>query len=229
MSRRQAESEISAGRVLVNGEIAKIGDKINPDVDTVIYNGRVIQKSADSSVYVMLNKPVGYVTTLSDEKGRNNVSELIGEIELRLYPIGRLDMYSDGLLLLSNDGDLTNKLTHPSHNVSKKYVLRVSGEITEDTLTRLRNVTEIDGYVLRSYNVDLRAVGLTDKEGRVYSELVFTLYEGRNREIRKICKLCNVKIIKLTRVSIGDLELENLPVGKWRYLTKEEVSYLKGL
>lgn len=229
MSRRQAEEEISAGNVSVNGVIALLGDKIDPDSDIVTLNGNIVKKSSSSYSYVMLNKPCGYVTTLSDEKGRHNVSELVAGVNKRLYPIGRLDMYSDGLLLLCDDGELTNKLTHPSHNISKLYRLWVMGEISDYKLSDLQNVTELDGYKLRKYIVEKMSDSQTDNEGRVYTELLFTLFEGRNREIRKICKKCGVKIIKLTRISIGDLVLGDLPTGKWRYLSETEVNYLKNI
>ena len=222
MSRRASEKVILAGNVKINGVTAQLGDKVDPENDTVIYNGKVIKPSNDKKRYIMLNKPLGYVTTTSDEKGRETVLTLVSDVGERVYPVGRLDMYSEGLLILTNDGELTNRLTHPKHNMNKTYSVIIKGEISPDTLHTLNSPMEIDGYKLKP--VKVRVISL--KNGN--SNTLFTLSEGRNRQIRKMCEACGLTIMKLTRISIGKLKLGELERGKWRELTKNEVSYLKG-
>ena len=226
MSRRAAEAEIAAGKVKVNGAVASLGDRVDPENDLIEYNGKPVrQKTGGLHTYIALNKPAGYVTTMSDEKGRKTVRDLIGGIKTRVYPVGRLDMYSDGLLLLTDDGELTNKLTHPSHSVSKKYRATVTSHVTEDELTKLREPFELDGYMLRPFEIKL---GGYVKCGEADSTvLVFTLHEGRNREIRKICEHHGLRIARLTRFSIGEISLGQLESGKWRSLTDDEIEYLK--
>lgn len=222
MSRRASEKVIEAGNVKVNGQIAKLGDKVDPENDTIVYNGKVIKPSSEKKRYIMLNKPLGYVTTTSDEKGRKTVLSLVKEAGERLYPIGRLDMYSEGLLILTNDGELTNRLTHPKHNMNKVYSVIIKGEISPDVLHTLNSPMEIDGYKLKP--VKVRVVSL--KNGN--SNTLFTLSEGRNRQIRKMCDACGLTIMRLTRISIGKLKLGELERGKWRDLTPSEIAYLKG-
>ena len=223
LSRRAAEKEIAAGKVKVNGEIAAIGQRIDPDVDIVEYNGKIIKKQVNSShVYVLLNKPTGYVTTLSDEKGRRCVLELVSDVPARIYPVGRLDMNSQGLLLLTNDGELTNRLTHPKHHVPKIYRVSVTGEVSDTLLDALRAPMEIDSYRIMPVKVEL-----ISKEPSL-SVLEMTLFEGRNRQIRKMCEAVGLKIKKLERIAIGSIKLGSLPYGKWRYLNDEEIKYLEG-
>ena len=226
MSRRAAEAEIAAGKVTVNGTVASLGDRVDPENDTIIYNGTPVRRQSDGCrTYLALNKPVGYITTMSDEKGRKTVADLIGDVPARVYPVGRLDMYSDGLLLLTDDGEMTNRLTHPSHSVPKKYRATVTSHLTESDVAEIRKPIEIDGYMLRPFGVELEGYvkcGAADS-----TLLVFTLYEGRNREIRKICKHHGLKIARLTRFAIGDITLGSLEVGKWRALTDDEIGYLK--
>ena len=222
MSRRASEKVIEAGNVKVNGQIAKLGDKVDPEKDTIVYNGKVIKPSSEKKRYIMLNKPLGYVTTTSDEKGRETVLSLVNEAGERLYPVGRLDMYSEGLLILTNDGELTNRLTHPKHNMNKVYSVIIKGEISPDVLHTLNSPMEIDGYKLKP--VKVRVVSL--KNGN--SNTLFTLSEGRNRQIRKMCDACGLTIMRLTRISIGKLKLGELERGKWRDLTPSEIAYLKG-
>ena len=222
MSRRASEKVIEAGNVKVNGQIAKLGDKVDPENDTIVYNGKVIKPSSEKKRYIMLNKPLGYVTTTSDEKGRETVLSLVKEADERLYPVGRLDMYSEGLLILTNDGELTNRLTHPKHNMNKVYSVIIKGEISPDVLHTLNSPMEIDGYKLKP--VKVRVVSL--KNGN--SNTLFTLSEGRNRQIRKMCDACGLTIMRLTRISIGKLKLGELERGKWRDLTPYEIAYLKG-
>ena len=224
MSRRAAEKEISAGKVKVNGNIATLGDRVDPDTDRVEYNGRVLQKKESARVCVMLNKPTGFVTTLSDEKGRRNVSELVSDANTRLYPIGRLDMNSDGLLLLTNDGNLANRLTHPKHDIPKIYRVTVSGDLSERALETLRSPLIIDGYKIRPVNLKV----LKHDRSCRSSLLEMELYEGRNRQIRKMCAIAELGVVRLTRIAYGSLTLGSLPMGKWRYLTDAEIGYLKG-
>ena len=220
-SRRAAEAAILEGRIRVNGESASIGMKIDPSKDKVLYNGRpVVKKRGSHNVYVMLNKPEGYVTTLSDEKGRKTVAELVKGVGERIYPVGRLDMYSEGLLLLTNDGELTNRLTHPKHSVPKVYLVTVIGMIGKEKVEELSGEMEIDGYRIKPVECQV------DKYNESTTVLRMTLYEGRNRQIRKMCEKVGITVKRLKRVSLGDIQLD-VPKGKWRYLTKEEVDYLK--
>ena len=230
LSRRAAETEISAGRVAVNGIPAELGDKIDPETDEVVWNGRKIEPKHGSdrrNTYILLNKPAGYVTTLSDEKGRRTIADLIADVGTRLYPVGRLDQYSDGLLLCTDDGELTNKITHPSHHISKTYVGILTSRLDDRAIRELGVPFEVDGYMLRPFEV--RRLGYT-KAGNADATVVeFVLHEGRNREIRKICAHHGYKLARLTRVAIGNLPLGDLPSGKWRHLTDEEVAYLKSV
>ncbi len=219
LSRRAAEAEIIAGKVLVNGAVACIGDRIDPDVDVVEYQGkRVVKRTDGTHLYLMLHKPRGFVTTASDEKGRRTVLELVKDVKERVYPVGRLDMDSEGLLILTNDGDLTNRLTHPKHTIPKIYHVTVSPPPTKEQIKALSSPMELDGYRLQPVGV------------RVLEETVLemTLYEGRNRQIRKMCQAVDLHVKRLCRVAIGELTLSPLPLGKWRHLTDREVAYLKG-
>lgn len=226
LSRRAAEAEISAGRVSVNHVPATLGDKVDPDTDEVMWNGRrVTPKTTAGNTYILLNKPAGYVTTLSDEKGRRTIADLIADVGTRLYPVGRLDQFSDGLLLCTDDGELTNRITHPSHHVSKTYVGILTSRLDDRDMEKLGVPFELDGYMLRPFEV--RRLGYKKAGAADATVVEFVLHEGRNREIRKICAHHGYKLAKLTRVAIGDLRLGDLPSGKWRHLTEDEVSYLK--
>ncbi len=217
LSRRAAEAEIAQGKVKVNGVIASIGDKIDPDTDVVEYKGKRLRMPEHTApLYVMLNKPRGIVTTSKDEKGRTTVLDLLKSVPARVYPIGRLDMDSEGLLLLTNDGELTCRLTHPKHEIPKIYHVTVSPAPTKEQLLQLASPMEIDGY-------RLRPVGIHPLS---QDTLEMTLYEGRNRQIRRMCEKVQLKVKQLRRVAIGDLHLGALPVGKWRVLTEQEVAYL---
>ena len=227
MSRRAAEEEIKNGKVIVNGHVAELGEKVDPELDEIIYNGRQVKAATEAKFCIMLNKPRGIVCTASDEKGRDNVTDLCRDVKdkngnpLRLYPVGRLDMDSDGLLLLTNDGSLTNKLTHPRHSVPKIYHVTLKGKFSQEDLTMLGESIEIDGKI--TLPVKVTKVGESDGE----TVACFELFEGRNRQIRRMCECHNVRILKLTRVAIGKIKLGNLPVGKWRYLDEKEIHYLK--
>ena len=223
-SRRKSEELIAAGKVKVNGHKALIGQKINPKKDIVTVHGKKVIKK-EGLYYIMLNKPRGFVTTMSDEQNRRTVADLVSDTCARVYPVGRLDMDSDGLLLLTNDGELTNKLTHPRHEIPKIYRVSVEGKVSEDQLYTLRSPMVIDDYEILPVKVEVASAASTPN-GK--STLKMTLYEGRNRQIRKMCDTVGLKITRLCRVAIGDLELGDLPIGKWRFLTDDEIRYLKG-
>lgn len=223
MSRRAAEEQIRLGKVRVNGNIASLGDTVEPGVDKVEFNGKIIIPLTEENVCIMLNKPRGYVTTMSDERGRKNVSELVYDLGMRVYPIGRLDMDSDGLLLLTNNGALANKLTHPRHEIPKIYRISVKGVPTTEQLKQLGSEMKIDGYKILPVKVEVISRARTADES---SMLQMTLYEGRNRQIRKMCDTVGLKIRRLTRIAIGRLTLGSLTSGKWRRLTKKEIDYL---
>jgi len=222
MSRRAAEAEILRGNIKVNGEPVELGFTVEPGVDVVTYRGKTIAKSStDRYVTVMLNKPRGYVTTMSDEKGRKCVAQLVTDVGTRVYPVGRLDYDSEGLLLLTNDGDLANLLTHPKHHIPKIYHVKIKERITPEKLTALGKPMEIDGYKLKPVKAEI--VTLAND----VTVLSMTLYEGRNRQIRKMCESLDLEIISLKRIAIGDLKLGNLKPGTWKKLTKSQVDYLR--
>ena len=221
MSRRAAEEEIKNGKVTVNGNVATLGLRIDPERDVIIYKGRKILPPKRAKTYILLNKPKGFVTTLSDEKGRATVVSLIEDLGVRVYPVGRLDYNSDGLLLLTDDGELTNRLTHPKHEIPKIYHVKVKGKIGDEQLARLSSALVIDGYRIRPVSVEIL------EEEPTSTTLKMTLYEGRNRQIRKMCAICDLSVKSLTRVALGKIKLGDLPSGKWRYLTAKEIEYLK--
>lgn len=224
LSRRAAEKELAAGNILVNGKPAGLGDQIDPENDRLSLRGREIEPEKKERVYLMLHKPVGVVTTLSDEKGRKSVTELTENVGTRVWPVGRLDMYSEGLLLLTNDGELTNGLTHPGHEVKKIYHVAVRGSVSRETLRQLSSpMTMDDGYVIRPVPVTV----LFEKEGETV--LRMELSEGRNRQIRQMCRQVGLKILRLCRVAVGEVKLGSLPPGKWRFLTRKEVDSLKAV
>ncbi len=216
MSRRAAEECISAGRVTVNGKKAMLGDKAEMNSDIILLDGKKLP-SVVEKIYVMLNKPKGYVTTMSDEKGRHDVTELV-KIPQRVYPVGRLDMYSEGLLIMTNDGDFANKLMHPSHNITKTYRTWVQGEDVGEATEYLRGELEIDGCIVQAESVEFESLF---PGGAV---LLISIGEGRNRQVRKMCACCGLKVTRLMRISEGPLELGDLKPGKWRKLTDEEIA-----
>ena len=220
MSRRAAEAEIERGNFSVNGHLASIGTKIDPASDVVAYKGKRIRYEKKQYTYIMINKPRGYLSSTADDHGRKCVTDLLDGVDARVYPVGRLDMISEGMLLLTDDGELKNRLTHPSHTIPKIYRVKVAGEVSEGQLDILTSPLVIDGYKIKP--VDVVVTG-TDESGTV---LKFTLFEGRNRQIRKMCEAADLTVKRLSRVSIGNLKLDGLPVGKWRYLDQSEVDYL---
>lgn len=218
-SRRKAEEMILAGRVSCNGRVAVLGQTADPNVDEILVDGKLLP-AATEYLYLMLHKPRGYVTTLSDEKGRRNAAQLVADCGQRVYPVGRLDMDSEGLLLFTNDGEFANALMHPKHEVDKRYLVWVIG-YSEDNLNRLKQPVTLDGYTIRTPGVRLiRAEG--EK-----ALLQVTIHEGRNRQIRRMCDLAGMKVHRLKRIAEGKLELGDLPVGKWRHLTPGEIDSLK--
>ena len=220
-SRRKAEEWIKEGRVACNGIVAALGDIADPDVDRITVDGKPLPEMREH-VYLMLHKPRGYVTTLSDELGRQNAAQLVEDCGVRVYPIGRLDMDSEGLLLFTNDGEFANTLMHPKHEVKKTYHAHVRG-FTMQGLERLGRPMTLDGYKLRI--PDVRLLG-EDKEGTALLEI--TIHEGRNRQVRRMCEIADMRVTRLIRVKEGSLALGNLPLGKWRHLTADEVQKLKG-
>ncbi len=222
-SRRKAEELIAAGRVKVNGRPCKLGDKADPDNDLISIDGANIEASARREhVYYMLNKPRGYVTTASDELERRCVMDLMTGVEERVYPVGRLDRNSEGLLLLTNDGELANKIMHPRGHISKTYRVTVRPDITEEQLTLLSEGVVIDGVKTLPATVSV----LTKEEGRVVLQL--TIREGRNRQIRKMCEAVGLEVARLKRTSVGPIKLGMLKPGEYRELTPQELSALRG-
>ena len=218
-SRRKAEELIQQGKVKVNGHVAQIGDKVNPKTDHVTVAGRRIVASRQY-YYIMLHKPRGYVSTMSDEMGRKCVAELVKDIPARVYPVGRLDRDSEGLLLMTNDGEVANLIMHPSKHVPKTYRVTVRPDISEEQLALMNVGMEIDG--VRTAPAD--AWVISREPGRVVLEII--LREGRNRQIRKMCEQLGVEVARLKRVAVGQVKLGMLQPGKWRNLTLDEVKRL---
>ena len=221
MSRRTADEEISAGRVSVNGKTAELGQKIDPGSDVVTYKGKPVGGEV-RKVCIMLNKPRGYITTMEEERGRKCVADLVSDVGVRVYPIGRLDRDSEGLLLLTNDGELANMLTHPKYHKPKVYTVKVRGEVDEKTIERLGRPFNIDGYITKP--AEVKKLGEADG----ITSLSIRLFEGRNRQIRKMCDKCSLEVAELRRISIGEIRLGELPSGKWRQLDPAQIKKLKG-
>lgn len=215
-SRRAAEKMIEEGRVLLNGTVAHLGQSADPDMDEILLDRRPLP-SGEGSVYILLHKPRGYVTTLSDEKGRKTAAELVADCGVRVYPVGRLDMDSEGLLLFTNDGGFANQLMHPKHEVEKTYLTWVQDQSAK-SLERLQQPMELDGYRIHPPKVRTIKAGL----------LEITIHEGRNRQVRRMCEIAGMRVTRLKRIREGKLSLGDLPLGKWRYLTPLEVEQLKG-
>ena len=220
MARRKAEEAIRAGRVTVNGLPAALGDSADRDRDRILVDGRELPRP-EEKVYIMLNKPRGVVCSLHDEKGRRDVTELVRELPERLFPVGRLDMDSEGLLQMTNDGDWANRLTHPSHEVEKCYFTWVKGERIPAALEKLRGPMEIDGTPIRPARVEL----LEELPGG--AKLSVTIHEGRNRQVRRMCEQAGLRVTRLCRVREGSLRLGALKSGQWRKLTAAEVESLR--
>ena len=222
-SRRKAEELIKEGKVLVNGMVATIGMKVNND-DEIIIEGNILSKDIDSKVYYLLNKPRGVVTTASDEKGRKTVIDII-ETEKRIYPVGRLDYDTTGALLLTNDGELTNKLTHPSNNIDKVYVAKIKGIITGIDINKLKNGVKIDNYKTSKCRVKLKSY---DKKTQT-SIVELTIHEGHNHQVKKMLEAVGYDVVKLTRTRFAFLDVKSLKSGEYRMLLPHEVKKLYSL
>nr|WP_317412000.1 pseudouridine synthase [uncultured Solibaculum sp.] len=219
-SRRKAEELIQQGLVKVNGRPVKLGDKVNPARDLVTVNGKKVAAVKEKPCYIMLYKPRGYVTTLSDEMDRRCVADLVKDVGKRVYPVGRLDRESEGMLLLTNDGAFAQAITHPSNHIPKTYRVTVRPGVTEEQIDRLSTGVEIDGRKTMPAQVTL----LTEEEGRAVLSIVIS--EGRNRQIRKMCEAVGLEVARLKRTAIGQLRLGMLKPGKWRYLRPEDLQRL---
>lgn len=222
-SRRKSEEIILEGRVKVNGKvIKKLGTTINPEKDIVSVDNKSIERES-KKVYIMLNKPEGYVTTLKDRHSEKIVLDLVNGIDERIFPVGRLDLDTSGLLLMTNDGDLTQKLTHPSYEVPKKYIAVVEGIPNSKKLARFRKGLKIDGRMTAEAYIKVL------KKHKDSSVLEISIHEGRNRQVRKMCEYIRHPILELQRIAVGELTLNDLKAGEWRYLTEKEVKYLKNI
>ena len=220
-SRRKSEDIIRSGRVSVNGEVVReMGVQIDEENDVITLDGSVV-KPEKKMVYVMLNKPAGFVTTASDEKGRQTVMDLVADIPVRIYPVGRLDYDTEGLLLMTNDGDLTYKITHPRNNVEKTYVAEVAGNMNMATITSLRNGVYIDG--IKTSPAKVEVLGAT----QLGTKMEITIHEGRNRQVRRMFEAVGCKVKRLKRTKEAGLNLGHVPLGRWRKLTESEVNMLK--
>ncbi len=217
-SRRKSEQIIANNLVKINGRVAKLGDRVNPNTDKITLNGSLIRPNKIDKYYIMLHKPRGYVTTMSDEKGRKCVADLVKDITTRVYPVGRLDKDSEGLLLMTNDGNFANNIIHPSKDIWKTYRLTVKSKVNEEQLISLCVGIEIDGRETSPAKVNV----ITEEPGRTVLEI--SIKEGRNRQIRKMCEQVGLEPARLKRISIGKLKLGMLPAGKWRNLTEKEIN-----
>ncbi len=226
-SRRKAEELISQGKIKVNGKVVQeLGSKVNPEKDIVMYNDRKITLE-ENKVYILLNKPIGYVTTVKEQFGRDKVTDLIKVVKERLIPAGRLDMYTSGALILSNDGEFINKLTHPKNEIEKTYNVTIAGVVNNEDCEKLKNGVRInlsnnDEYLTKPAKVKILKI---DEEKHL-SRIQITIHEGKNREIRKMCEAIGKKVLALHRSKIGNIDVKDLKIGSWRYLTKEEIKIL---
>lgn len=219
-SRRSGEEMIRKGRVTVNGAIALIGQRADPKKDIICVDGKTLSAKPEDT-YILLNKPKGYVVTLKDEKGRRNVTDLLQELPMRVYPVGRLDINSEGLLILTNDGQFSNMLMHPSKEIEKEYYLWVRGNTLERSIEHLSLPMTIDNYRIKPAKV--RVIEKDEKQ----AQLSVIIHEGRNRQIRKMCEACGLHVTRLKRIREGSLTLGRLATGQWRYLAPKEVEKLR--
>lgn len=225
-SRRKSEELILQGLIKVNGKtVTELGTKINPETDVIEYNGKVIKKNS-KKVYILLNKPIGYVTTVKDQFDRSSVLDLVKDVKERIVPVGRLDMYTSGALLLSNDGEFVNTITHPSHEIEKTYNVTVIGKVSDEDIKALENGVKINVDGKEYLTKKARAKILKIDEEKNLSRIQIVIHEGKNREIRKMCEAIGKKVLALHRSKIGNLSVKELRLGKWRYLTQKEVDEL---
>lgn len=223
-SRRKAEELIAAGKIKVNGKVVtELGTKIDPQKDEVLYLDKEVSKKEVEMVYIMLHKPEGYVTTAKEQFGRPGVMDLVRDVKERIFPVGRLDYDTSGLLLLTNDGDLTYKLTHPKHDVDKTYIAKLYGTPDDMDLQKFRRGVVIDGKQTKPAKMQILEKG----ERQCTAEII--IHEGRNRQVRKMCEAIKHPVAQLKRVATGDLTMGDLPKGKYRHLTPKEIKYLKSL
>lgn len=219
-SRRKAEEYIQEGKVQVNGKsVTELGVKINPEKDIVYFNNKKVTKQ-NENIYILLNKPIGYVTTTKDQFNRETVLDLIRGINKRIVPVGRLDMYTSGALILTNDGDFIYKVTHPSHEITKTYVATLRGIITNEEIEKLRSGVEIEDYLTRPAKVKILK---TDTERNI-SRIEITIHEGKNRQVRKMCEAIGRNVMALHRSKIGNITVKDLKIGEWRYLSQNEIN-----
>ena len=219
-SRRASERLIEEGRVTVNGETATVGMSADPDTDEILVDGKRLAISARRR-YIMLHKPRGYVTTMKDDRGRPTVAELVSDAGGRLYPVGRLDMDSEGLLMFTDDGETATALMHPKHEVQKVYTVFVQGQDVKASVKLLGQMRELDGEPISP-----PLVSLIELKGQG-AELQITIHEGKNRQIRRMCNACSLRVSRLIRIAEGPIHLGDLPLGKWRSLTGEEIAFLR--
>ena len=221
-SRRKAEERILNGDVQVNGiVVTQLGTKIIPGKDEVIFQGKKLQNSNDKKVYILLNKPIGYVTTTKDQFGRDTVLDLV-KVKEKVLPVGRLDMYTSGAIILTNDGEFIYKITHPKYEIEKTYNVTVRGKVTNDEVQKLRDGVEIEDYISGKAKVKILKI---DEEKNI-SRLEIKIHEGKNREVRKMCDAIDKKVLALHRSQIGNLGVKDLKLGQWRYLKEREVNNL---
>jgi 23S rRNA pseudouridine2605 synthase len=225
-SRRKAEQYILEGKVKVNGKVVtELGTKINTEIDKIEFNEKLISGSVEK-VYILLNKPIGYVTTVKDQFNRPTVMELLKErgnqIKTSVVPVGRLDMYTSGALILSNDGDFIYQVTHPKHEINKTYQVTVKGKITDDDVKKLQNGVDIGGYITKPAQVKIMKI---DEEKNI-SRIEITIHEGKNRQVRRMCESIERKVLALHRSKIGNINVKDLKLGNFRYLTDNEVKQL---
>jgi len=220
-SRRKCEEYILQGKVTVNGQVVnELGTKIIPNKDKVSFNGKKVELNQEN-VYILLNKPIGYVTTVEDQFKRETVLDLV-KVKERVVPVGRLDMYTSGAIILTNDGEFVYKVTHPKHEIEKTYNATVKGIVTEDEVKKLRAGVKIEDYITKEAKVKILKI---DKEKDI-SRIQITIHEGKNRQVRKMCEAIGKKVLALHRSKIGSIDVKDLKLGTWRYLKKEEVTKL---
>lgn len=223
-SRRKCEEYILQGKVKVNEKVVtQLGVKINGAIDKIEFNGKLVKKQNNKKIYILLNKPIGYVTTTTEQFGREKVLDLV-KTDRRLVPVGRLDMYTSGALILTDDGDFVYKVTHPKHEIEKTYITTVHGDVTDEEIEKLRSGIQIEDYKTSIAKVKKIQYNIEKKQTR----LLIVIHEGKNRQVRKMCEAIGKKVIALHRSKIGDIEVKNIPLGKWRYLTESEVKEILG-
>ena len=225
-SRRKCEELILEGKISVNGNVVtELGTKVIPNEDEVIYNGRKVELPKDDYVYILLNKPIGYVTTADDQFGRDTVLDLLKRVNKRVVPVGRLDMYTSGALILTNDGDFVYKVTHPKHEITKTYTVTVKGIVEEAEVQKLREGVIIDeDYTTKPADAKIIKI---DKE-KNQSRMEIRIHEGKNRQVRKMCEAIGRRVLALHRTKIGNVGVKDLKIGTWRYLTDKEVKGILG-